>query len=256
MLPLIKRLFDKIKQPFDFYFSPVYLCEVIDKVIHIKSVSANTMEYNAKQLQIIEVAERLFAQKGFAGTSVRDIAQEADVNVSMISYYFGSKEKLIEALFQLRTSETRLRLENLLNNDDLSPIQKIYVMVDNAVERLMGNQCFHNIMMREQLSSARTPIISDQIMNLKMQNIGLMKQLIEEGQASGAFRKDIDMSLMTTTLYGTINQAIATQEFFRKINHLETMGEEEFQKHLKRKLSQHLKNLFKSTVTNENLSQD
>lgn len=214
------------------------------------------MEYNVKQIQIIEVAERLFAQKGFAGTSVRDIAQEADVNVSMISYYFGSKEKLIEALFQLRISETRLRLETLLNNDDLTPIQKIYVMIESAVERLMGNQCFHNIMMREQLSSERTPIISDQIMDLKMQNIGLMQQLIEEGQATGVFRKNIDMSLMTTTLYGTINQALATQEFFRKINNLEKMSEEEFQKYLKRKLSQHLKNLFKSTVTNEHLSQD
>ena len=57
------------------------------------------MEYNAKQMQIINVAEKLFAEKGFAATSVRDIANEADVNVSMISYYFGSKEKLAEALF-------------------------------------------------------------------------------------------------------------------------------------------------------------
>jgi len=59
------------------------------------------------------------------------------------------------------------------------------------------------------------------------------------------------MSLMTTTLYGTINQAIATQEFYRTINHLQNMSEEDFQNFLKHKLSQHLKNLFKSTVTNE-----
>jgi AcrR family transcriptional regulator len=78
------------------------------------------MEYNAKQLQIIEVAERLFSQKGFAGTSVRDIAQEADVNVSMISYYFGSKEKLIEALFQLRMTESSSRLETLMMASELS----------------------------------------------------------------------------------------------------------------------------------------
>jgi len=209
------------------------------------------MEYNAKQLQIIEVAERLFASKGFAGTSVRDIAQDADINVSMISYYFGSKEKLIEALFALRISETGTRLEGILSNEDLTPIQKVYIMVDGAVERLMGNQCFHNIMMREQLSSERTPIISDQIMEMKVRNAELMKALIKEGQDAGTFRKNIDMSLMTTTLYGTINQALATQEFYRKINNLEEMSEDEFQKHLKRKLSQHLKNLFKSAVTNE-----
>jgi len=59
------------------------------------------------------------------------------------------------------------------------------------------------------------------------------------------------MSLMTTTLYGTINQSIATQEFYRKMNHLENMSDEEFQNFMKRKLSQHLKNLFKLTVTNE-----
>jgi len=209
------------------------------------------MEYNAKQLQIIEVAERLFASKGFAGTSVRDIAQEADVNVSMISYYFGSKEKLIEALFKLRTVESGSRIENIILNEDLAPLQKVYIMIDSVIERLMGNQCFHNIMMREQLSAERTPIISDHIMNLKIRNMELMRRLIKEGQDAGVFRKNIDMSFMTTTLYGTVNQAIATQVFYKKMNNLDNMSEEEFQNFLKRKLSQHLKNLFKSTVTNE-----
>ena len=209
------------------------------------------MEYNAKQLQIIEVAEQLFAQKGFAGTSVRDIAQEADVNVSMISYYFGSKEKLIEALFQLRMSKSRSRLETLLMDEDLVPLQKINILIESVIDRLMGNQCFHNIMMREQLSSERTPIISEHIMNLKLRNVELMRKLIQEGQDAGVFRKNLDLSLMSTTLYGTINYAIATQEFYKKINNLESMGDEEFQKYLKRRLSQHLKSLFKSTVTNE-----
>jgi AcrR family transcriptional regulator len=209
------------------------------------------MEYNSKQIQIIEVAERLFAQKGFAGTSVRDIAQEADVNVSMISYYFGSKEKLIEALFQFRMTESRSRLETLVTNDELSPMQKINMLIDNVIDRLMGNQSFHNIMLRETLSSDRNETISQHIMGLKMRNIELMQRLIQEGQAAGVFREGIDMSLMSTTLYGTVNYAIATQDFYKKINNLESMGKEEFQIHLKHSLSQHLKSLFKSTVTNE-----
>ncbi len=209
------------------------------------------MEYNPKQLQIIEVAERLFAQKGFAGTSVRDIAQEADINVSMISYYFGSKEKLIEALFATRISESRSRIESIIAISEITALQKVNIMIDSTIERLLGNQCFHNIMMREQLSSERTPVISDYIMDLKIRNVELMQQLIRAGQETGEFRKNIDMSLMTTTLYGTINQALATQEFYRKINKLEEMPDEEFQSFLKRKLSVHLKNLFKSTVINE-----
>ncbi|MEO6348401.1 MAG: TetR family transcriptional regulator, partial [Aquaticitalea sp.] len=57
------------------------------------------MSLNDKQIQILEVAEKLFAEHGFDGTSVRQIAHEADINIAMISYYFGSKEKLLEALF-------------------------------------------------------------------------------------------------------------------------------------------------------------
>ena len=209
------------------------------------------MEFNVKQIQIIKVAERLFADKGFAGTSVRDIAQEANVNVSMISYYFGSKEKLIEALFQVRMGESRSQMETLISNVDLDPFQKFNILIDSTIDRLMRNQSFHNIMLREQLSSERTPAISEHIRALKLRNVQLMQQLIQEGQAAGAFRKQLDMSLMSTTLFGTINYAIATQEFYKRTNNLEHMEEEEFQVYLKNKLSEHLKNLFKSTVTNE-----
>lgn len=209
------------------------------------------MEYNAKQLQIIEVAERLFSQKGFAGTSVRDIAQEADVNVSMISYYFGSKEKLIEALFQLRMTESSTRLETLVMTSELSALQKFNVFIDSVIDRLMSNQFFHNIMLREQLSSERTPIITEYIRGLKMRNLELIKRMIQEGQEAGEFRKDINVSLMTTTLYGTVNYAIASKYFYKKLNELDHLSDEEFQQHLRGELSQHLKNLFKSTITNE-----
>ncbi|HNO01068.1 MAG TPA: TetR family transcriptional regulator, partial [Chitinophagaceae bacterium] len=40
-------------------------------------------------------AEKLFAEKGYNGTSVRDIAEKAGINLAMVSYYFGSKEKLL-----------------------------------------------------------------------------------------------------------------------------------------------------------------
>ena len=147
------------------------------------------MEYNAKQLQIIQVAERLFAGKGFSGTSIRDIAHEADINVSMISYYFGSKEKLIEALFEVRSVESTTRLETIIANADLTPLQKIFILIDGAIDRLMGNQCFHNIMLREQLSGEdRTQVISDLIFELKFKNWEGLETIIKEGQKNGDFR--------------------------------------------------------------------
>lgn len=48
----------------------------------------------ASRAKIITSATELFADRGLDGVSVRDIAQHADVNLALISYYFGGKEKL------------------------------------------------------------------------------------------------------------------------------------------------------------------
>lgn len=53
------------------------------------------MVQNTKN-DILEAAILLFNTKGFTGTSIRDIAGKARVNVSNISYYFQSKEGLLE----------------------------------------------------------------------------------------------------------------------------------------------------------------
>src|SRR5437667_4603304 len=105
--------------------------------------------YSEKQIQIMEAAEELFANKGFDGTSVRDIASEAGVNLAMISYYFGSKEKLMVALFDCRMGDFKLRMESILQNETMSPMEKICQVIDHYVEKIMNRQFFHKIMARE-----------------------------------------------------------------------------------------------------------
>jgi AcrR family transcriptional regulator len=48
--------------------------------------------------QIITVAERLFAEHGFAGTTLRNVVSEAGVNLAAVHYHFGSKEELYRAV--------------------------------------------------------------------------------------------------------------------------------------------------------------
>ncbi len=48
--------------------------------------------------QILNVAERLFAEKGFSGTSLRNVIREAGVNIAAVHYHFGSKEELFIAV--------------------------------------------------------------------------------------------------------------------------------------------------------------
>lgn len=54
-----------------------------------------------KKAQIIHSAIQLFQAKGYAGTSVRDIATKAEMNVSLISYYFNNKDGLLRNIFLL-----------------------------------------------------------------------------------------------------------------------------------------------------------
>ncbi|PQJ13155.1 TetR/AcrR family transcriptional regulator [Flavipsychrobacter stenotrophus] len=208
------------------------------------------MEYSEKQIAIINAAEKLFAEKGFDGASVRDIAQEADVNVAMISYYFGSKEKLMEAVFEERTVNIKLKVENLLQDKSITPIQKVYILIDDYVDKFIHQQQFHKIMMREQMINKHTPVAA-LIHELKKKNLESIRTLIQEGQKTGAFKKNIDIVLMMTTMVGTVSQMLTSQHFYRTLNNMEHMDDMEFQRHIRKKLSTHLKNLFKQMITNE-----
>lgn len=52
------------------------------------------------QDRLLDAAEELFCERGFEGTSVRDIAASAGCNVAAVNYYFGGKEKLYEEIWR------------------------------------------------------------------------------------------------------------------------------------------------------------
>ena len=208
------------------------------------------MEYNDKQVRIMEAAEELFAEKGFDGTSVRDISEKANVNLAMISYYFGSKEKLLEALFNYRAESTLMTIENMLHDKVMTSLQKIYALIDFYIDKFQNQHGFHKIMSREQVTNQRG-VTSALILQLKRRNQALVKQLISEGQKSGEFKKNIDIPIMMATLVGTVSHIVTTQHYYRELNDLQSMSEEDLKKHLKKKLSHHLKFLFKAILTHE-----
>jgi AcrR family transcriptional regulator len=198
----------------------------------------------------METAEILFAEKGFNGTSVRDIAEKAHVNLAMISYYFGSKDKLLESLFGYRGEHIKLKLESMVEDKTLGSFEKLDLLIDHYIEKIMNQQCFSRIMVREQVVN-HTGITAKLITQMKKRNQEIISKLIHQGQKKGEFKRNIDIPLMMATLVGTAGHLIATQPYYREINNLQSMSDEEFQKNIKKKLSQHLKKLFKAILTNE-----
>ncbi|WP_217603875.1 TetR/AcrR family transcriptional regulator [Chitinophaga sp. GbtcB8] len=207
------------------------------------------MDYNQKQLQILDTAERLFAMHGFHGASVRDIAQEADVNIAMISYYFGSKERLIEAIFLKRVMDVKNGLDELVKNKDLAPLEKINKLIELFVAKISDRPYFCRIMVRAQATQEGVP--TELIHEVKKQMYDLVKKLITEGQKKGAFLGDIDTMMMVNTLVGTSNHVIISQNFLKKVWNQEAISEDKFRQQLKERVSNHLKKLFKVVLTDE-----
>jgi len=52
--------------------------------------------------RLLDAAEKLFCERGYEGTSVRDITAEADCNIAAVNYHFGGKEKLYQEMFRRR----------------------------------------------------------------------------------------------------------------------------------------------------------
>ena len=74
--------------------------------------------------KILDAAESLFAEKGFNGTSLREITSRAEVNLAAVNYHFGSKKELIKAVMSRYMNELSPRLEaslQVINDSDAKP---------------------------------------------------------------------------------------------------------------------------------------
>lgn len=204
-------------------------------------------DFNDKQIEILQVAERLFAESGFDGASIRTIASQAKVNIAMISYYFGSKEKLLEALIVYRISSMKLQLENIYR-DDLTPLEKVDRLIDLYISRIHQNKCMYQIVHFE-LSTKKRIMDMQAFMDIKKENSEVFRKIIEEGQEKGVFRKDVNIALIPPTIMGTLVHFQMNQLYFEK-----TLGltQESFNDYILNELTAHIKQTIKALLVHEN----
>jgi AcrR family transcriptional regulator len=203
-----------------------------------------------KQIQLLDTAEMLFSQKGFDGTSVRDIAEAAGINTAMISYYFGSKEKLMEEIFERKGMNIREKVDALLKDDTLDPLEKMFSLVDSYIDSILQRKRFHRILLCEMIINQNPPIIQ-MVEKMKTRNSECINDLIRLGQKKGLFRKNIDIPMMSNTLVGTVSHMLINMDYYKSYHHLQDLKDEEFERLVKKKLSVHIKNIYKAILTHE-----
>ncbi|MRG87716.1 forespore capture DNA-binding protein RefZ [Salinibacillus xinjiangensis] len=100
--------------------------------------------------KVAETAVHLFYLKGFHGTSVRDIASSANVNVSMISYYFQNKQGLLEFLIVNYFESYLQKLEKIQKSSSTkSPVEQMEELIDAIIHYKQENHQFTSFIQRE-----------------------------------------------------------------------------------------------------------
>lgn len=202
------------------------------------------IEKQDKRQHILDVAERLFAQQGFEAVTIRQLAKEADVNIAMVSYYFGSKENLFAELLESKMPKARQKLEQLLA-EDIPSWEKMSQIIDMYIEKFFSGRAFHRIIMRE-LSLQQRPEHVKIIAENMGRNMKVIRAIIEEGQEKGQFRY-VDTELTISSVFGTLSTAINNGPLMcilmKETNPEMVYGDEyreRFRKHIKSMLQSHL----------------
>ena len=102
--------------------------------------------------KIISSAEKLFFQKGKAGTSMQDIADDAGINRTLLNYYFRSKELLFEAVFKKAMSSFIPNLAAVLNSD-MSFEDFVPFIIETIIDAMLENPQIPIFVLQELSSS-------------------------------------------------------------------------------------------------------
>ena len=101
-----------------------------------------------KRASIMEESKRLFASRGFAATSVADIARVAGVPVGSIYTYFANKEELIRAIVEDGWLDLRMRLAEAMQGVD-DPTDRLKLLLNQYLPELFADVDFITILLAE-----------------------------------------------------------------------------------------------------------
>jgi AcrR family transcriptional regulator len=196
-----------------------------------------------KKEHIIDAAIELFAEKGFEGTSIRELAAKAEVNLAMVNYYFGSKDKLFEAMVEHKVSFMRGRIEDLEKDKTITELEKMDLIIEGYVERFLSQPEFHKVLQQEMLVSQREEM-HNKVIGIFSQNTHNITSIIEKGIRKKIFKK-VDAQLTFATLIGTINQVLMSKSMCNVLTGKDPHFNPYKDEHFKKRLINHLKQILR-----------
>ncbi len=156
-----------------------------------------------KRKVILDAAVRVFARSGYHGSRVGDIAEEAGVAHGLLYHYFASKEQVLQTIFRENWGELLERFRAVEAADE-SAGEKLQGIAKILLRTWRNDPDLVTVMVRE---VARSPQLQSQVEGVR-EAFAIVQRVIEEGQAAGVFRPDLDARLASWVVYGGLEEVL------------------------------------------------
>ena len=160
-----------------------------------------TAHRDEKLQEILQHSARIFAEKGFDGTSIRDISRATGMSLAGLYYYFRTKEELL-CLIQERSLVTLLENARKIRAFRKTPREKLALFVRNHLGFFLHNMDEMKVMSRE--DTALTADYGKRILDLKRRYLKVLIDLVEELQQEERTRK-VNVRVAALALFGMMN---------------------------------------------------
>jgi AcrR family transcriptional regulator len=144
------------------------------------------------KMRLLHAAKRLFAKQGYEGTSVRQICEEAGANIALVSYYFGGKENIFQALIE---NFVPIRDIEELTVRELTPVEGVRGIIRGVTYFRLREPDMIQILQQEILfNSARIEVIRKFAFPMWIR----LREYLREGRDQGHFRfRSLNNTLLT-----------------------------------------------------------
>ena len=156
-----------------------------------KSGPARIRDADRTRAEILDTAAREFAEKGFDGARVDEIAAKTRTTKRMIYYYFTNKDQLFVEVLERAYTVIR-SLEQDLDVDHLDPAEAIRQLAGLTFDHHESHPDFVRLVSIENIHRAEHIARSEVLAGLANPALDGLTQILERGRAAGRFRTDAD----------------------------------------------------------------
>jgi AcrR family transcriptional regulator len=175
--------------------------------------SYKRMSETATATALVQAARRIFARRGYDGTSVRAITADAGANLGAITYHFGSKRELYDRVVESVVQPLAERIEGVLGGEG-DVLERVERVVRVYFEYLAENPDLPQLMMQELVMAAEpSEALAAQLKRVH----GGLTGLVEEGQAQGVIRRGPARALGIFILSVPVHLALLQRSLLRHL---------------------------------------